>query len=58
MEKVIKLMKAIGKTLLVLSILAIFWIGIIVIGRLFPIPIYIIGIIIVIALIYKFYKEG
>ena len=58
MEKVIKLMKAIGKTLVVLSILAIFWIGITVIGRLFPIPIYIIGIIIVIALIYKFYKEG
>ncbi len=58
MEKVIKLMKAISKTLVVLSILAIFWIGITVIGRLFPISIYIIGIIIVIALIYQFYKEG
>lgn len=58
MERLIKLINAIGKTLIVLGIITIFWTGFKVLAILFPVTIFIIGIIIVIALIYKFYKEG
>ena len=58
MEKLIKLINAIGKTLIVLAIVTIFCAGLMILGTLVPILLFVILAIIIIAIIYKFYKEG
>lgn len=57
MEKLIKLINAIGKTLIVLAIVTIFCAGLMILGTLVPILLFVILAIIIIAIIYKFYKE-
>ena len=58
MEKLRKLINAMGKTLIVLAVVTIFCAGLIVLGTLVPILLYVISAILIIAIIYKFYKEG
>ena len=57
MEKLRKLINAIGKTLIVLAVVTIFCAGLMVLGTLVPILLYVISAILIIAIIYKFYKE-
>ena len=58
MEKLRKLINAMGKTLIVLAVVTIFCAGLMVLGTLVPILLYVISAILIIAIIYKFYKEG
>lgn len=58
MEKLRKLINAMGKTLIVLAVVTIFCAGLMVLGTLVPILLYVISTILIIAIIYKFYKEG
>ena len=58
MEKLRKLINAMGKTLIVLAVVTIFCAGLMVLGMLVPILLYVISAILIIAIIYKFYKEG
>lgn len=57
MEKLRKLINAMGKTLIVLAVVTIFCAGLMVLGTLVPILLYVISAILIIAIIYKFYKE-
>lgn len=57
MEKLRKLINAMGKTLIVLAVVTIFCAGLMVLGTLVPILLFVILAIIIIAIIYKFYKE-